>query len=116
MCSIMAWIIHPPLWYIAWGVELTTALTLPFTLAVLFWLILIGYIGGRLCEGPFQFWVGSFDIFIWRPRDSFSRLITARRNPNLILLTFGWFMDRLDIGVLSVVIWHLISTAFLLSG
>jgi phosphatidylglycerophosphate synthase len=106
-------IIHPPLWYIAWGVGLATALTPPFTLAVLFWLILIGYIGGRLCEGAFQFWVGSFDIFIWRPLDSFSRLITARRNPNLILLTFGWLIDRPDLGLLSVVVWHLVSTAFL---
>jgi phosphatidylglycerophosphate synthase len=106
-------IIHPPLWYIAWGVGLATALTPPFTLAVLFWLILIGYIGGRLCEGAFQFWVGSFDIFIWRPLDSFSRLITARRNPNLLLLTFGWFIDRPDIGLWSVVAWHLVSTAFL---
>ncbi|SHM09459.1 Phosphatidylglycerophosphate synthase [Nitrosospira sp. Nsp11] len=106
-------IIHPPLWYIAWGVGLATALTPPFTLAVLFWLILIGYIGGRLCEGAFQFWVGSFDIFIWRPLDSFSRLITARRNPNLLLLTFGWFIDRPDIGLCSVVAWHLVSTAFL---
>lgn len=106
-------IIHPPLWYIAWGVGLGAALTPPFTLVVLFWLILIGYIGGRLCEGAFQFWVGSFDIFIWRPLDSFSRLVTARRNPNLILLTFGWLIGRPDIGLWSVVIWHLLSTAFL---
>ena len=60
----------------------------------MFWLILIGYIGGRLCEGAFQLWIASFDIFIWRPMDSFSRLITARRNPNLILLTFGWSMRQ----------------------
>ena len=106
-------IIHPPLWYMAWGVGLTAELTQVSDLQLMFSLILIGYIGGRLCEGAFQFWIASFDIFIWRPLDSFNRLITARRNPNLILLTFGWFIDRPDIGLWSVIIWHLLSTIFL---
>jgi phosphatidylglycerophosphate synthase len=106
-------IIHPPLWYIAWGVGLPAELPAAPDLTILIWLILIGYIGGRLCEGAFQFWVASFDIFIWRPIDSFSRLITARRNPNLILLTLGWLAGRPDIGLWSVVVWHLFSTVFL---
>lgn len=106
-------IIHPPLWYMAWGVGLTAALTQVSDLPIMFSLILIGYVGGRLCEGIFQFWIASFDIFIWRPLDSFNRLVTARRNPNLILLTFGWFIDRPDIGLWSVIIWHLFSTVFL---
>ncbi len=106
-------IIHPPLWYMAWGVGLTPALTQVSDLPIMFSLILIGYVGGRLCEGIFQFWIASFDIFIWRPLDSFNRLVTARRNLNLILLTFGWFMDRPDIGLWSVIIWHLLSTIFL---
>jgi len=107
-------IIHPPLWYMAWGMGLSADYSLSSHLPLLFGLILIGYIGGRLCEGAFQFWVASFDIFIWRPLDSFNRLITARRNPNLVLLTFGWLAGRPDIGLLSVVIWHLLSTGFLL--
>ena len=106
-------IIHPPLWYMAWGVGLTAELTQVSDLQLMFSLILIGYIGGRLCEGTFQYWIASFAIFIWRPLDSFNRLITARRNPNLILLTFGWFIDRPDIGLWSVIIWHLLSTIFL---
>jgi phosphatidylglycerophosphate synthase len=106
-------IIHPPLWYMAWGVGLTAALTQVSDLPIMFSLILIGYVGGRLCEGIFQFWIASFDIFIWRPLDSFNRLVTARRNPNLILLTFGWFIARPDIGLWSVIIWHLFSTIFL---
>ncbi|MBN9132921.1 MAG: CDP-alcohol phosphatidyltransferase family protein [Nitrosospira multiformis] len=106
-------IIHPPLWYMAWGMGLSTDYSLSSHLPLLFGLILIGYIGGRLCEGAFQFWVASFDIFIWRPLDSFNRLITARRNPNLVLLTLGWLAGRPDIGLLSVVVWHLLSTGFL---
>ncbi|SFU34998.1 CDP-alcohol phosphatidyltransferase family protein [Nitrosospira multiformis] len=106
-------IIHPPLWYMAWGMGVSADYSLSSHLPLLFGLILIGYIGGRLCEGAFQFWVASFDIFIWRPLDSFNRLITARRNPNLVLLTLGWLAGRPDIGLLSVVIWHLLSTGFL---
>lgn len=106
-------IIHPPLWYMAWGVGLTGPLTQASDLPMMFWLILLGYVGGRLCEGAFQFWIASFDIFIWRPLDSFNRLVTARRNPNLILLTFGWFIGRPDIGLWLVIIWHLLSTTFL---
>src|SRR5690606_27237746 len=83
-------------------------------LELLVWLMFIGYIGGRLCEGAFQFLLASFDIFIWRKVDSFHRLVTARRNPNLILLTAGWAAGRPDIGFISVVVWHLLSTLFLM--
>jgi len=106
-------IIHPPLWYLAWGVGLTTTLTPIAGLEILMWLMFFGYVGGRLCEGAFQHWLAPFDIFIWRRLDSFNRLITARRNPNLILLTYGWLTDQPDFGLLLVVAWHLISTAIL---
>jgi phosphatidylglycerophosphate synthase len=106
-------IIHPPLWYIAWAAGLPEVPEWMPGMPVLIALILAGYIGGRLCEGAFQFWVASFDIFIWRPVDSYSRLVTARRNPNLILLTAGWLAGRPDIGLMAVVVWHLISTGFL---
>lgn len=106
-------IIHPPLWYLAWGVGLMATATPVADLELLVWLMFIGYVGGRLCEGAFQFWLASFDIFIWRKVDSFHRLITARRNPNLILLTAGWMAVRPDIGFILVVLWHLLSTLFL---
>jgi phosphatidylglycerophosphate synthase len=106
-------IIHPPLWYMAWGIGLSTVSISAPGVEVLIWLMFIGYIGGRICEGVFQFFVGSFDIFIWRKFDSFNRLITARRNPNLILLTGSWMINQPELGFLSVVVWHLISTAIL---
>ncbi|SFP80239.1 Phosphatidylglycerophosphate synthase [Nitrosomonas cryotolerans] len=106
-------IIHPPIWYFAWGIGLATTLNPITHLESLIWLMFIGYVGGRLCEGAFQLWLAPFDIFIWRKLDSFNRLITARRNPNLILLTYGWLTGRPDIGFLLVIIWHLLSTAIL---
>ena len=106
-------IIHPPLWYMAWGIGLGVVTISSFGVEVLIWLMFIGYIGGRICEGLFQFFVGSFDIFIWRRFDSFNRLITARRNPSLVLLTGGWMISRPDLGFLALVIWHLISTIIL---
>lgn len=106
-------IIHPPLWYWAWGVGLMTTATPLFDLELLIWLMFVGYVGGRLCEGAFELWLAPFAIFIWRRIDSFNRLITARRNPNLILLTAGWAVDRPDIGFILLVCWHLLSTLFL---
>ena len=102
-------LIHPPLWYIAWGVG-AGADSLPLV-AVMF----AGYIGGRLCEGAFQLWVAPFSIFLWRPADSLNRLITARRNPNLIILTAGLFAGQPAAALVVVVAWHAFSTLFLLA-
>lgn len=106
-------LIHPPLWYVAWAVGLATTLHPLGYVTFYIWLIFIGYIGGRLCEGAFQVWFASFSIFVWQQKDSFNRLITARRNPNLILLTYGCLIGRPDIGFYLVIIWHLVSTIYL---
>lgn len=106
-------LVHPPLWYLAWGIGLAAA-ELPLNgLAFLIWLMFLGYIGGRICEGLFEFWLAPFTVFIWQRIDSFNRLITARRNPNLILLTVSWFFGRPDIGLILIVGWHVLSTLFL---
>jgi phosphatidylglycerophosphate synthase len=108
-------IVHPPLWYIAWGLGLATfapglpGLTVGVTLAV----IVIGYVLGRLVEGAFHAY-GPFSIFLWRRFDSYSRLITARRNPNLIWLTAGALAGRPDLGLAAVAAWTTLSTLVLL--
>lgn len=111
-------LIHPPFWYLAWGFGVAlnpdVAANLPLSLPLLYWIIFAGYIGGRLCESAFQLWIASFKIFIWRPFDSYNRLITARRNPNLILLTAGLACGRPDLGLLAVAGWTALSTAILL--
>ena len=107
-------LIHPPLWYIAWGVGAGAA-ALPLALTPLAALMLAGYIGGRLCEGAFQLWVAPFSIFLWRPADSLSRLITARRNPNLLILSAGLLAGQPGPALVAVVAWHVLSTLFLLA-
>lgn len=106
-------LVHPPLWYVAWGMGLAAGWSSWLPLEALLWIMLGAYVGGRLCEGAFQLWVANFSIFIWEPVDSFSRLITARRNPNLLLLTGFWALGHPAAGLWAVVIWHLLSTGFL---
>jgi hypothetical protein len=75
--------------------------------------IVIGYVQGRLVEGAFPAY-GPFSIFLWRRFDSYSRLITARRNPNLIWLTAGAVAGRPDLGLAAVAAWTTLSTLVLL--
>ncbi len=109
-------LIHPPLWYLAWGVGLAgyPAAIAGVPLLVVIVAIFAGYIGGRLCEGGFQLWVARFSIFTWRPFDSYFRLVVARRNPSLVMLTLGWLAGRADLGLLAVAAWTVFSNVVLL--
>ena len=108
-------LIHPPLWYLAWGIGLGTFEPgVPgLSLAATLWLIVVGYVVGRLVEGAFHL-IAPFSIFLWRHFDSYSRLITARRNPNLIWLTAATLLGRPDLGLLAVAAWTTLSSLVLL--
>ncbi len=99
-------LIHPPFWYWAWYHGLAAQGPLPpdsvDVLALL--LILIGYVGGRLQEGAFSFLFG-IEMHIWRPLDSWFREITARRNPNLAILTVFTLIGMPRAGFLAVAFW-----------
>lgn len=107
---------HPPAWYVAWGMGLGVSyVVLPkLSLDLVIWVIIIGYIAGRLIELTFKQCLGSFGIFCWQPVDSYFRLITARRNPNLILLTASAVAGRPDAGLLAVAIWTSLTSLFML--
>jgi len=109
-------LIHPPIWYILWGLGLgaTQYKVGGLSLGASFWLIVMGYVAGRLVEGVFLAWLGRFGIFCWRPIDSYFRLITARRNPCLILLTAGLLLGRPDWGLLAVTTWTVATSLFLI--
>ncbi len=105
-------LIHPPFWYAAWWYGLQPA---PSTLAALldlsFWMILLGYLIGRLMEG-FFLWQFKLDIHTWRRIDSHFRLVTARRNPNVLILTIGTLAGRPDLALVAVAAWTAVSLAF----
>ena len=106
-------LLHPPVWYAAWGMGVAAQWAEPMPLTLALWLMLFSYIGGRLCEAAFHLYAGSFSVFVWRPLDSINRLVVARRNPNLILLTVFWLCGDPAGGLLAVVLWHLASTGIL---
>ena len=109
-------LIHPPVWYILWGLGMGISQFnfSGLSLKAAYWLIVLGYAGGRLAEGVFLAWLGKFGIFCWRPMDSYFRLITARRNPCLLFLTAGVLWGHPDWGLFAVTIWTVATSIFLL--
>ncbi len=107
-------LLHPPFWYVLWGLSLTAfEPVLGLDTGGWSWLIVVGYVVGRAAEGAFQL-LGDASIFTWRPFDAYFRLVTARRNPNLILLTAGAAVGRPDWGFVAVGIWTAGTTLVLL--
>jgi len=106
-------LIHPPFWYAAWGLGLAKTAT-PLAEPILIWTlaaIIGGYVAQRIIEGVFIYFF-RIEQHVWRRVDSWFRLITARRNPNLILLSLSALAGRPDWGLLSVAIWTLASLLF----
>ncbi len=97
-------LVHPPFWWWAWIKGLpASGVALESPRAVLA-VIVAGYVLQRLEEGAF---ILSFkmDMHVWRRFDSFFRLITARRNPNLVILTAAVLVGRPDRGIEIVAVW-----------
>lgn len=102
-------LVHPPFWYVAWGVGLAQA-GYPLD-DTTFWIaiaaILGGYVLQRIMEGISIKWLG-LEIHIWRKIDTVFRQITARRNPNLVILTVFTLLGRPDWGLIAVAWWTVI--------
>ncbi len=99
-------LIHPPFWYVAWGLGLERA-GHPLDGTVWWWtigVIVAGYVLQRVIEGMAIKWLG-LEIHIWRRIDTFFREITARRNPNLVILTVFTLFGRPDLGLVAVAVW-----------
>ena len=103
-------LIHPPFWWYAWGAGL-----LPFGRPVgsdAFWtlmsVIIGGYVAQRLIEGAFMR-LYDMHIHVWRRFDSQFRLVTARRNPNMVILFVSLLFGRPDVGLAAVAAWTIIS-------
>jgi phosphatidylglycerophosphate synthase len=98
-------LVHPPFWWLAYGYGLGTGFETETAIAV------AGYFLGRLQEGVFLLWY-RIEIHTWRPIDGLFRTITARRNPNLLLMCVGTAGGRPDLGLELVALWTLASFAF----
>jgi phosphatidylglycerophosphate synthase len=106
-------LIHPPFWYWAWahGLAAYGRPLEPVYEAMLLAAIVIGYIAQRVIEGIF---IARFKmhIHVWRPVDSKFRLITARRNPNMVILVVALLFGRPDTGLELVGAWTILSLIF----
>ena len=106
-------LIHPPFWYVIWGGSLVGfSGVMGLSVDQMNWAIIIAYISGRLVEVFFQ-QLGSCGVFTWRPIDAWFRLITARRNPCMIMLTLSVFVGRPDWGFIAVAFWTVLTTVIL---
>lgn len=106
-------LLHPPFWYILWGMSLLDfEPVFGFDLPQMYWLIITAYVLGRVVEGLFRL-LGSCSIFTWRPYDAWFRLITARRNICLLILTLSVLLGRPDWGFIAVAFWSAATTSLL---
>jgi phosphatidylglycerophosphate synthase len=103
-------LIHPPFWWFAWWIGCQQLALRPPHPQFAFWVIIVGYVVQRVIEGIFMRRFG-FHVHSWRPFDSWFRLITARRNPNLLILTPAWMLGVPHIGFYLVAWWTAISLA-----
>jgi phosphatidylglycerophosphate synthase len=106
-------LVHPPFWWWAWAHGLAAYGTpLPDDL---YWPVLAvivgGYVVGRFVEGVFMRAWG-MHIHVWRRIDSQFRLITARRNPNMVILFASMLFARPDLGLIAVAVWTVLSILF----
>ncbi len=101
-------LIHPPFWYWAWAVGVSGAHAMTPGLSLALWVIVVGYVVQRLQEG---FFIGRFGIemHIWRRLDSLYRLVVARRNPNLVLMTLFALAGHPGGGLIAVALWTAVS-------
>lgn len=106
-------LVHPPFWWWFWATGLA-AWGLAYDTATFWWVqaaIQGGYVVQRVIEGAFMRLYGQMHIHVWRRFDSRFRLITARRNPNMVILFVSMLFARPDLGLLAVAWWTVISCA-----
>jgi len=107
-------LIHPPFWWWAWAHGLTAygRSMEPVLTTMVLWAIIGGYVLQRLIEGIFMRRYGGMHIHVWEQIDSRFRLITARRNPNMVILVAALLFQRPDIGLELVAAWTIVSLIF----
>ncbi len=96
----------PPLWWLAWWVGLGAAQSGAEPVTV--WIVLGGHVAGKLLEQAFISTFG-LKVHVWQPSDARFRLITARRNPNLVILSVAVLAGAPAAGYVAMAAWIMIS-------
>jgi hypothetical protein len=107
-------LIHPPFWWWAWlhGLDAYGRPLEPLTATMVIWAIVGGYVAQRIIEGIFIKRFNGMHIHVWKQIDSRFRLITARRNPNMVILVASLLFRRPDVGLELVAWWTIASLIF----
>jgi len=106
-------LVHPPFWWWAWA-EGLKSYGRPFERVyelLIVGAIVFGYVAQRVIEGIFVRRYG-MHIHVWQQVDSRFRLITARRNPNMVILVAALLVGRPDLGIELVALWTILSLIF----
>ncbi len=106
-------LVHPPFWWWAWlhGLAAYGRPLSPLMATMVLWAIIGGYVAQRVIEGIFMRRFG-MHIHVWQPIDSQFRLVTARRNPNMVILVGALLLGRPDSGLVLVAWWTIVSLIF----
>jgi phosphatidylglycerophosphate synthase len=106
-------LVHPPIWWWAWGVGLLAygRPLEPDLYAAAMAASVGGYFVLRLIEGLFIIWFG-IHIHVWRRLDSRFRLVSARRNPNMVILFVALLLGYPDAGFVAVGAWTIFCCLF----
>ncbi len=102
-------LVHPPFWYTAWAIAIMAG-PHPLSSTVFWWILTIilgGYLVQRIMEGISIKYFG-LEIHVWRQIDTVFRQITARRNPNLAIMSIAVIISRPDWGLIAVAAWTFI--------
>jgi phosphatidylglycerophosphate synthase len=107
-------LVHPPFWWWAWehGLAAYGEPLEPVYATMVLWAIIGGYVAHRAIEGAFMRRFDRMHIHVWRPIDSKFRLVTARRNPNMVILVAALLVGRPDSGLVAVALWTIVSLIF----
>jgi phosphatidylglycerophosphate synthase len=103
-------VVHPPVWWACLAIGISSREHEAVFVLEATALVLACYVVGRFAEVTFKICLG-FNQFIWRPFDATFRLVIARRNTILLLLTLGAATGRLYEAWLVAAAWSLVSAA-----
>jgi len=104
-------LVHPPFWYFAMWYGLDGAWSGSGWADLSLAIILFSYVAVRIFEGVFIRLYG-FHIHVWQRVDSVARTVTARRNPNMLILTGAALFGEFDAGFLLVACWSVVWLVF----